>query len=104
MKFPFMAVATGVACLAGAVFTQQAAAQSAYNKRVYSGLSVVGAFPTSRDICVLVRSTKAIKKYAQPGRRFIACPRNESGAIRDRKNAGARQVAKGPTWVLLTVR
>ena len=74
---------------------------SAYTKPAQSGLSVVRPYPTSSDVCQLLRQNKNTAVLELEDVRLIACPKHEEGAISDRQGEGARVVGNATHWVIL---
>ncbi|MGB0844757.1 MAG: hypothetical protein ACPGVN_08460 [Alphaproteobacteria bacterium] len=80
------------------------ASSTSYTPPSASGLSAIRAYPSSGHVCQLLRVTANIKKYKKKGKRLIACPSHEKGAIADRRRAGAKKVGRKGSWVILRIR
>ncbi|MEL7214211.1 MAG: hypothetical protein AAGK92_16225 [Pseudomonadota bacterium] len=74
-----------------------------YTSPQVSGLSPVRAFPNPDDVCQLLAKSDTTRMLEEEGRRLIACPKHEKGAIEDRRKQGARVVANATHWVILSI-
>ncbi|WP_224826649.1 hypothetical protein [Cognatishimia sp. MH4019] len=74
-----------------------------YTSPEISGLMPVRAFPNPDDVCQLLGDSTATAALEEDGRRLIACPKHEKGAMEDRRKQGARVVANATHWVILSI-
>ena len=65
---------------------------------ITQGLESVRPYPSQHDVCQIVRGA-LVQDHANGS--VIACPTRERGAIRDRRNEGAKVLHKTGGWTLL---
>ncbi len=74
-----------------------------YTSPEISGLMPVRPFPNPDDVCQLLGDGPATAALKEDGRRLIACPKHEKGAMEDRRKQGARVVGNATHWVILSI-
>ncbi len=74
-----------------------------YSPPEASGLTGLRPFPSPADFCQVIEQTEDLATMQYEGRALIACPKHETGAIDDRRAAGALVVGNAKHWVILSV-
>ena len=74
-----------------------------YTSPEISGLMPLRAFPNPDDVCELLGRSETTAMLEEDGRRLIACPKHEKGAMEDRRKQGARVVGNATHWVILSI-
>ncbi len=76
---------------------------STYTEAESSGLRTLRPYPNDDDVCELLKETAFTEAFETEGKRLIACPKHERGAIKDRTREGAKVVGNAKHWVLLSI-
>ena len=74
---------------------------SNYTEPSVSGLSFSDHYPTSNDVCVILKNTSFTEPFVKEGYFLMACPKHEKGAISDRMHERAVVVANTKHWAVL---
>lgn len=74
-----------------------------YTQPDVSKLTALRPYPKDNDVCQVIQKTDEIRNLVAEGQTAIACPKHESGAIRDRRNEGARIVGHAKHWTVFAV-
>ena len=74
-----------------------------YTEPKASGLRAHSPYPNPDDVCVALHSNSLIKLFKREQYFLIACPKHETGAIKNRLQQGALVVGNARHWVLMRI-
>lgn len=98
-----MPIARPAALLPLALAACVSAPEPSYGPPEASGLVAVRPFPGPDDVCQIIGENSLTNQYLDDSATLIGCPAAETGAIADRKAAGAIPLDRIGDWLLLSV-